>query len=134
MKIHLLREGPDKPAHGVCISNLPNNGVQRINSSLLKGHEVSRFITVINDVITVNTVDGPVVFNVEREPGRYCLTCGEQLPDHAGNGTALEAKRAQACRDHVASHGAKAEKSPKWPHGYESYPNSYLCNIDDQRA
>lgn len=136
MKVHILATAPDpqtgvKLARGIRISNLPKNGIQKIPESELAKHR--GFFQITDDAIIYDTVDGPVRFEIEHEPGRYCLTCGEQLPDHGGNGTELEARRAQKCRDHVAEHGADAETSAAWPHGYR-HSRSYTCRVVDQRG
>jgi hypothetical protein len=133
MKLNVKRNS-DGSVKGLRILNLPAGGKQRIHSDLLVDPAVAPHISHGDTSFTFHTLDGDVVFNIDREPGRYCLTCGEQLPDFAGNGKTQEMRRAAQCRAHIATHGKSAETSTAWPHGYESYPNSYLCSIDDQRG
>ncbi len=141
MKIHITAKtvwdadgNESKISDGGCrITSLPKSGVQRINVKTLQEH--SAFATLIKDGsqprIVYVTKDGDVTFLIKHMPGRYCLTCDERLPDFAGGGTVEEAKAAKQCRKHVDDHGGKAETSARWPHGYQSYPNSYECTIEE---
>lgn len=129
MKIQILTRDRDVP--GIRIVNLPKNGYQNLHINTLERHK--DYVTVDANKITFITVDGDVVFNIVKQPGRFCLTCGDKLPDFGGNGTMIEAQRASECREHVASHGKKAETSDKWPHGYSNRPNTFECSIEDQR-
>lgn len=118
------------PDGGVRISSLPKQGVQRIHVDLLKGGLAGKH-TRSDTHIVVHTKEGDVSFRIDQAPGRYCLTCGERLPDFAGNGTKAEAAAAKECIKHVKDHGSAAETSEKWPHGYQSHPYSYLCTIEE---
>jgi hypothetical protein len=122
----MLRDGK-----GIRISNLPKSGIQRLPINALERHK--DHVTVTADEIVFSTVDGDVAFLIVREPGRFCLTCGERLPDHGGNGTLVEAQRAAQCREHVKGHGKTAEKPDDWPHGYVNRPNTFECTIEDRR-
>jgi len=117
---------------GIRLSALPANGMKRIPAKMLKpGGALANNHTRTNTHIIAHTNDGDVSFKILREPGRYCLTCGDRLPSFAGNGTAEEAKAAKECLAHVKEHGNKAETSKAWPHGYENYPTSFLCEIEE---
>ena len=129
MKIQMLTR--DRVVPGIRIANLPKNGLQNIHINALERHK--DHVAIGADKITFTTVDGDVVLNIIHQPGRFCLTCDERLPDFGGNGTLLEAQRAAACRDHVTEHGKTAEKSDTWPHGYSNRPNTFECSIEDQR-
>ena len=129
MRIQMLTRNRDIP--GIRIDNLPKNGLQNLHINALERHK--NFVTVEADKITFRTVDGNVVMNIIHQPGRFCLTCDERLPDFGGNGTLVEAQRASVCLAHVEAHGKSAEKSEKWPHGYSNRPNSFECSIEDQR-
>ena len=135
MKITILASEPDaegvKHPTGIRITNLPNSGIQRIPMAALERHK--DHVTIDKKAITFSTVDGEIRFNITREPGRFCLTCGERLPDHGGNGTLVEAQRASQCLEHVKKHGAKAEKTDEWPHGYLNRPQTYECTVEDLR-
>ena len=133
MKLHILAEtdeaGVRRPV-GLRVENLPKSGLQRIPAHILEQH--SDYVSKTPEHIVFHTVDGDVAFRIIHPPGRYCLTCGLKLPNHAGNGTEAEAKAAQECRDHVATHGDEAETSEAWPQGYCSYPRTYQCQVEKQ--
>jgi len=140
MKVRILATPPDpatgeKQPAGIRIEDLPKGSTrQRIPVQALEQHQQTGHVTIEADRFVYHTVDGDVVFHIRQEPGRYCLTCGERLPDFGGNGRALEARRAQQCIDHVAAHGDKAVKSPDWPHGYENRPSTFTCEVEDLRG
>jgi hypothetical protein len=141
MKIHVTSRTvrDDKGASfkmpdGKCrITALPKSGRQKIQARHLTG-EFSKFARVIKDGdsprIVFDTHDGDITFNIDRLPGRYCLTCNERLPDSGAAGSEEEAKLAAECIAHVKGHGGKAEKSDRWPHGYQSYPSAYDCTVE----
>lgn len=135
MKIQILASDPDingvKTPTGIRITNLPKSGLQRLPAAAIERHK--DYVSMEDGKIVFHTLDGDVDFLIVHEPGRFCLTCDERLPDFGGNGTMLEASRAQQCRDHVKSHGTEAEKSAKWKDGYQSYPNTFECTVEDKR-
>lgn len=137
MKIQILASPPDqlgnRKAVGIKILSIPESG----STMLLPADAVERhkdFVELNDEGFLYHTVDGDVLLRIVREPGRYCLTCGERLPDHGGNGTMTEARRAKQCLDHVDSHGGKAEQSDDWPHGYISRPRTFECVVEDMRS
>ena len=116
------------PDGNIRFSSLPKSGFQRIAKKMLDG--VLKPHTTINDkAIVIHSKDGDVVFDIIYPPGRFCLTCGEKLPNIGEVGSEEEAERAKECRDHVKTHGTKAETSKKWSHGYRSSPGAYDCSI-----
>ena len=122
MRIHKTRGG------GIRFASLPRSGQAKISVNTL--NELANHVTVTDTEITFITEAGPVVFDIVTPPGRWCLTCGEKLPD-VGSTAAAEAENAQACRDHVATHGNKAEKSVRWPDGYSHHAKHYVCKAQD---
>jgi len=108
---------------GIKITNLPKSGNQRILKSTLA--EFRQFITQTPERITFHASDGDIRFKVNWPPGRFCLTCGEELPDSRADPFSA------SCREHVKKHGNKAEKSDKWPDGYRVSYNSYDCTLED---
>ena len=135
MKAQILATPPDADGKrspiGLRLTNLPKSGTQLITTDTLDRHK--DYVEIEAGKIIYHTIDGEVVFHVIREPGRYCITCGQRLPDHGGNGTALEASRAAECRAHVESHGKDAITHENWPHGYVSRPRTFECTIEDKR-
>ncbi len=124
---------PFKRATGeIRVVSLPKGEKQRIHMKTLE--EYADNFTIEDEKFTLHTVDGDVVFHVIHKPGRYCITTGKRLPDFAGNGTKLEAQRAEICRKHVESLGDKAVKHPRWPHGYVNRPNTWTCRVEDLRG
>jgi hypothetical protein len=122
MRIHKTVNG------GLRFANLPRCGIQSIRAGSLKNFEPH--VTITDTEVVFDTEDGPVEFDVVYPPGRFCLTCGERLPDQ-GSTAAFEAENAAACREHVATHGSKAEVSDKWPHGYRHMPHGYALKARD---
>lgn len=119
------------PSGQIRIQKLPKGGKQRISTRVLE--EFKDNIEIQEDGFLFKTETGDVFFKIIHEPGRYCITCGERLPDFGGNGTAIEAVRSAQCRAHVATHGKKAKAHPRWPHGYVNRPNTYTCSVEDRR-
>jgi hypothetical protein len=128
MKARILAEADEsgrKRPTGLQLLNLPASGKQNIHQQTLA--EWRDYVTVTPAAIIVHTVDGDVQFDIDQPPGRYCLTCGERLPD-MGSSTNEESLNAQKCLAHVAEH-KKAATSDRWPHGYSHRPKSYTCTI-----
>lgn len=116
------------PDGAISFSSLPKSGFQRIAVKMLDG-ALKPHTTISDKEIVIHSKDGDVVFDIIYPPGRFCLTCGERLPDIGMVGSKEEASLAKECRDHVKTHGTKAETSKKWPHGYRSSPGAYDCSI-----
>lgn len=116
------------PDGGIKFISLPKGGVQRITQKSLEG-VYKPHTTVSDKAIVFHSKDGDVVFDIIYPPGRFCLTCGDRLPDIGMVGSKEEAALAKKCIAHVETHGAKAEKSQRWPHGYRSSPGNYDCSI-----
>ncbi len=113
------------------ITNLPKSGEQSIPADMSKLGLAKNNYTKTATHITFHTSDGDVSFRIHQPPGRYCVTCGEKLPDFAGNGTAQEAFAVRRCLDHIKKHGDEALVTDKWPNGYASHPFSYRCIIEE---
>jgi hypothetical protein len=122
MKIHKTRLG------GIRFANLPKGGMQNISVNTLR--ELANHVSVSDEEIVFKTEEGSVAFDVVYPPGRYCLTCGERLPD-AGSTAEHEAENAKACREHCEAHGKKMVTEQKWPHGYRHQPRAYTCAAKD---
>lgn len=137
MKIHMtakeVYDENGKPAGklpdgGIRFESLPKSGLQTIGQKTLTG-DLKAHITANDKAIVFHSSDGDVVFDIIYPPGRFCLTCGEKLPDAGMVGSKEEAALAADCIAHVKTHGGKAEKSDRWPHGYRSSPGNYDCSI-----
>lgn len=118
----LVHEGVKKPT-GLKILQMPKTGKHNFRKDWLQSEGVRRFVSQTNDAITLHTVDGDVVFNIDYPPGRHCLTCGEKLPDVGSD------PFSDQCRAHVETHGATAEKTDRWPHGYIA-TNSFMTTLE----
>lgn len=122
MIIHKTRGG------GLLFTSLPKSGVQNIKVHTL--NELANHVSISDSEISFKTEAGTVTFDIIYPPGRFCLTCGEKLPD-AGSTAESEAENAKACREHCESHGEDMVKSRRWPHGYRHQPKSYTCTAQD---
>jgi hypothetical protein len=102
--------------------------MQSISASTLQ--ELANFVSISESAISFETEEGTVSFDIVYPPGRFCLTCGEKLPN-AGQSAEAEAENAAKCREHCESHGDAMVVEPKWPNGYRHSPKTYLCKIQD---
>lgn len=98
---------------------------------------VSRdLMTQTDTALTLHTVDGDMVFNIDHPPTRVCLHCGEHLPneDKAKGGSFIpqgDPRLGMAAREHVAAkHKGKVSPDPQHPSGYK-YKNYYGVTPDD---
>ena len=114
-----------KVVHGIKILRLPNSGKQNLTTKTLQ--DFKQFISQDDKAIIFHTVDGNVVFNIDRAPGRYCLSCEEKMLDSRDD------PYNEKISEHVLEHGKSAVTTSRWPHGYEVFANHYHCTIEDQR-
>ena len=108
--------------YGLRISHVTEGGRQRVLKSTLA--EFKQFVTRTKEQIVFHTLDGDVVFNIVWPPGRFCLSCKEELPSPQAD------PFADKCRKHVKTHGSDAEKTERWPHGYRASYDSYDCILE----
>ena len=91
------------------------------------------FVTVNKKTITMHTIDGDMVFKLDHLPSRYCLHCGEALPneDVDGNWPAGHIKLGEGARKHVAEkHSGKESPNSSYPAGYK-YKKYYGATAAD---
>lgn len=127
MKVQILARrnaGGIKKPSGLKILTLPKTGKHNFRADWLQSDGIRQFLTMADELITLHTVDGDKVFNIDYRPGRHCLTCGEKLPDAGAD------PYAEQCRAHVETHGAKAKKTERWPHGYIA-TKSYMTTLQE---
>ena len=86
------------------VTNMLKDGIMEIDGSALVFHVYPEDLT----------------YTIKRAPGRYCLHCGEKLPDDASG---------ELARLHVAQ--AHAKEEPKGA-GYEAI-NYFECVLDDEQ-
>jgi len=105
---------------GIRVKRLPENGKQHLSPKLVKTGQSENWLTRTEDKITIHDEDGDVVFNIIRNPGRYCCHCQEKLTDDADGA---------AARDHVTKkHDGKKSPDPQNPSGYLMI-NYYDCEF-----
>lgn len=109
--------------------NLPVSGIQNVRATTLT-KDFADYVTITDDEVIFQTEEGPVEFDIVYPPGRFCLTCGEQLPG-LGSTAEAEAENAKACREHCEAHGKKMVTDRKWPHGYRHMPAAYTLKARD---
>lgn len=78
------------------------------------------YIDVIGDTLTLKAVPENLGYAVRRQPGRYCLHCGEKMIDDDGG---------QMARLHVALRHKDAPAPAGNPAGYEKI-NHFDCVLD----
>lgn len=97
--------------NGVVIKRLSVNGAQNFSPKLVRTGKSERWLSMSAGKIIVHDQSGDMVFNITREPGRYCCHCGARLSDDS-NGA--------AARAHVEEvHGGEVSPDPLNPAGYE---------------
>lgn len=88
-------------------------------------YESRGLITKTDTTITMHTVDGDMLFNIDHPPGRYCCHCGEALQNEQTEegGEFIpqgHAKLGAGARKHVATkHKGKTSPDLNNPSGYK---------------
>lgn len=95
---------------GVVVKRMPTNGVQHFSPKLVRTGMSERWLIQKDGKITVIDQSGPIVFNIIREPGRYCLHCGVKLSDDP---------MGKAAQEHISQeHSGIKSPDPLNPSGY----------------
>ncbi len=82
-------------------------------------------MTKTDTTITLHTVDGDMLFNIDHPPGRYCSHCGEALPnENSDKGGEFipqgDPRLGAGARKHVEEkHKGKTSPDPSSPSGYK---------------
>lgn len=81
------------------------------------------FCEITDSTITLKTVDGDMIFDIDHEPGRYCLHCNEKLHNEEEDPGAIpqgDPRLGAAARKHVKEkHAGKKAAHSSFPHGYK---------------
>jgi len=102
----------------------------------IKKYESRGLLTKTDSTITMHTVDGDMVFNIDHPPGRYCCHCGEaQQNENFDKGGDFipqgDPRLGAGARKHVAEkHAGKTSPDPSNPSGYKM-KNYYGVTPDD---
>ena len=121
---------------GLRIEKLAKARRHHFSQSMIDKYESSGLITKSDTAIVVHTVDGDMVFNIDHPPGRYCLHCGDALPNEnfEKDGETIpqgNIKHGAGARKHVAEkHKGKKSPDPSIPAGYKM-KNYYGTTPDD---
>lgn len=81
------------------------------------------WIDISGDTLILKAVPENLQYTIRRQPGRYCLHCGEKLVDDEGG---------QMARLHVATHHKGAPAISGNPAGYEKI-NHFECVLSDDQ-
>ena len=102
---------------GIQVQQLPKNGIQHFAQGMIDEFLEIGVLSIAKKVLTLNTIDGPISFNIKRVPGFYCCHSGKKL---AGE---------KEARKHVKEHYCDID-SPcsQNPSGYEK-TNHYVCEV-----
>jgi len=100
--------------NGVEIQEMPLDGKHNFSTTLIEDCQHAGWLTQTDKHIVIHSANmGDVAFKIIKQPGRYCLHCGEKLEDDTLGVLA---------RKHIEDHHA-GEKSPD-----ENNPSGYVCN------
>jgi len=94
---------------------------QNFSTQMVTGLLTDGLVTIEGDVLTLNVEPEPLIYKIVRQPGRYCLHCGEKLADDQTGALA---------RLHIAmQHNGVASPDPSNPSGYVAL-NHFACVLD----
>jgi len=89
---------------------------QHFSQGMVEGAMAEGWLAITRDRIVISSEDGPVAYDIERRPGRYCCHCGEKLADDDHTNPASPGALA---RQHVeAEHKGKKSPDPENRSGY----------------
>lgn len=75
--------------------------------------------------LTIHTLDGDVIYRIDRTPGAYCCHCGQRI----GDGPAATSREADRRRTHTDECCDGADHPAEWPGGYEVI-NYFDCTLE----
>jgi hypothetical protein len=105
--------------------SLAHTGVspeQNFSTGLVTQGLQEGIMEIAGDTLVFHVFPEDLIYTIKRQPGRYCLHCGEKLSDDAGG---------ELARLHVAQYHAGVESpDPSNPAGYEAL-NHFECVLDD---
>ena len=100
---------------GVRIEALPEGRRHHFTETSVEKYTAKGLMTKTDTTITLHTVDGDMLFNIDHPPTRVCLLCGEQLPNEDRDGNNIpqgDPRMGAGARAHMAEKHA-GEASPK---------------------
>lgn len=119
---------------GVRLEALSGGRRHHFTETCVEKYEARDLITKTDKTITMHTVDGDMLFNIDHPPTRVCLLCGEQLPneDRDGSNTPQgHPNMGAAARAHMEEkHKGEASPDPQHPLGYK-YKKYWGVTPDD---
>lgn len=125
-----------KVLSGVRLERLAGGRRHHFGPAQIAKYESKGLITKTDTTITMHTVDGDMLFNIDHPPGRYCCHCGESLQNEQWeDGGAFiaqgDSRLGAGARAHVAAkHKGKKSPDPSNPSGYKM-KNYYGATPDD---
>ncbi|HXF44869.1 MAG TPA: hypothetical protein VNK91_02005 [Burkholderiaceae bacterium] len=121
------RRGPDgtlldpPQIEAVECKNTGWSPAQNFSEGIVEVGVTEGWMVIGKDTITLRVRPEPLVYTIQRMPGRYCLHCGEKLPDD---------ERGVFARAHLAqAHPEQPSPDPAVPAGYVKV-NAYECVLD----
>lgn len=111
-----------------CVRILTAPERQHFSERMVEGAREEGWLTLEADRIAIAAEDGPVVYRIERMPGRYCCHCDAKLDDDDFTNPGRPGEHA---RDHVATeHGDAPSPDPENKSGYRCI-RYYDCVRED---
>lgn len=109
------------PVKGIEVQNTGVMEAQNFSIDLVVSGLQDGWMELADGNLILHAVPEDLKYKVLREPGRYCLHCGEKLPDD---------EKGALARIHVLSkHKGKASPDANNPAGYIKL-NAYECVLD----
>ncbi len=104
--------------------SLAHTGVSReqhFSTSLITEYVTLGLMEIKGKTLLFNVYPEPLRYEIKREPGRYCLHCGEKLADDQGG---------ELARLHIATKHKDAPPNANNPAGYENI-HYFDCTLDE---
>jgi hypothetical protein len=109
------------PVKGVIVQNTGISAEQNFSTGLVASALAEGWMELHDDELIVKAEPEDLKYKVLREPGRYCLHCGEKLQDDI---------KGELARIHVLSkHNGKSSPDASVPAGYV-WITAYECVLD----
>ncbi len=122
----LIRGSDGQPALAfIEVRHTGTHPEQNFSTRLVEGGQAEGWIEIDGDELTLLAQPEDLHYTIRRRPGRYCLHCGEKLPDDDGG-----PKPGALARQHVAEkHAGQPSPDPAQPAGYFR-TNAWECILD----